>query len=431
MCFKFKSNLKYIAILLSNLSKKDAICLLLKLKKINELDSNSVLVNEKRENFLKLILSQNNINNPDTHPIGLDLSIELYATAAQNVLNIKQLDTVQKSTNSGANINTLSSTTNTISNHFVSSNMNEDKYYKENFEEFAKHILKLPSNKIMPNINGTILHATTDDKSWVRVRLTEQAYKSTNKCYGKSDSNMVMNRIIEQIYKDHPPLLKLCGVAQFSEYIYEFYYTDKHVVQCLLFYQNQKHVENIIFYSNLRKLKEKSNSKLLTLSSILKFYYCYNYTHLDFSLSTAYDLKNLQRMYLYAILFMYKDNMNTSTGDKLNTPMSCLSGNSPSYNIQCKSRNLEPLTEYEIMLLGPHIMKHINAKKGISKKRLNVELKKKQPSLDLRSTSMSFNSLRYGMKHKTYVVSNDRDSKMFSKQGFIGGHNQHEVILYK
>ena len=140
--------------------------------------------------------------------------------------------------------------------------------------------------------------------------------------------------------------------------------------------------------------------------------------------------------------------MDTSKGNKLNTAMSCLSGNMPSLNIRSKSRNLEPLTDYERMLLGPKIMKYIDDnknrkllgpkimknlddKKHINKKILSKKLKKIKPPLDLRSTSMSLFSLEYGMKHKVYKVCSDRDSKMFSKPGLIGGHNQHEVILYK
>ena len=96
--------------------------------------------------------------------------------------------------------------------------------------------------------------------------------------------------------------------------------------------------------------------------------------------------------------------MSTSSGDKLNTPMSCLSGSSPSHNIQSKSRNLEPLTEYEKMLLGPQIMEHIEANKGIKKEILSPLLQNFNPPLDLRSTSMSFHSLEYGMRHKIYKV---------------------------
>ena len=425
MSFKFKTNLKCIALLSSSvLSKKDAVRYLLKLRKLNTLDCNLSLVRENKDSLLKLIISQNNINNPDTHPIGSDLSIELIASGTQKTLNIKQLDPVEEMINDNNNIdNNLSSPDETIK-------------YIESFEYFAKYTLKLSSNKITPNINGTILHGTTDNKSWIRVRLREQTQKSE------------MNSIIEQICKEHPHLLELSGIAQFSKTIYEFYYKDSHASHCLLFFQNQIHVESIIFYSNLKILKSISYSKLLTLSSILKFYYCYNYKNLDFSLITVNDLMNLQRTYLYAIVFMYKDNMDTSKGNKLNTAMSCLSGNMPSLNIRSKSRNLEPLTDYERMLLGPKIMKYIDDnknrkllgpkimknlddKKHINKKILSKKLKKIKPPLDLRSTSMSLFSLEYGMKHKVYKVCSDRDSKMFSKPGLIGGHNQHEVILYK
>lgn len=411
MSFRFKCNLKYIALLLSGaLSKRDAIRYLLKLRKLNTLDSNMDLVKEEKKSLCKLIISQNNINNPDTHPIGSDLSIELNASGTQKTLNIKQLDPID-------DINSASNNSSEINTHTTS------------FEYFANHTLKLPSKKITPNINGTMLHGKTDNKSWIRIRLKKQERISD------------INNIIKQICKNHPPILKLKGIAQFNKYIYEFYYTDNNVFHCLLFFQNQQYVESIIFYSNLKRLKFISESKLLALSGIIKFYYCYNHKNLDFSLNNANDLMNLQRIYLYALVFMYKDNMDTSKGHKLNTALSCLSGNMPALNIKAKSGILEALSEYEKCLLGPEIMEYIehnkinvglnkDKDKGTMDKNELIKLLKKN-NLDLRSTSMSIYSLQYGMRHKIYKVSTDRDSKMFSKPGLIGGYNQHEVVLYK
>ena len=411
MSFRFKCNLKYIALLtVGVLSKTDAIRYLLKLRKLNTLDSNMDLVKEEKDNIWKLIISQNNINNPDTHPIGSDLSIDLNASGTQKTLNIKQLDPLDEII-------------------LTSNNSNETNTHTYSFEYFAKHTLKLPSKKITPNINPTMLHGKTGNKSWVRIRLKRQERISD------------INNIIDQIYQNHPPMLKLKGIAQFNKFVYEFYYTDNNVFHCLLFFQNQPYVENIIFYSNLKRLKFISDSKLLTLSGIVKFYYCYNYKNLDFSLNTANDLMNLQRTYLYALIFMYKDNMDTSKGHKLNTAISCLSGNMPAFNIRAKSGILEALSNYEKCLLGPEIMKYIEDNKiptesnkdkdeGSMNKLELIKLLKKY-DIDLRSTSMSIYSLQYGMRHKIYKVSTDRDSKMFSKPGLIGGYNQHEVVLHK
>ena len=55
--------------------------------------------------------------------------------------------------------------------------------------------------------------------------------------------------------------------------------------------------------------------------------------------------------------------MDTSKGHKLNTAISCLSGNMPAFNIRAKSGILEALSNYEKCLLGPEIMKYIEDNK--------------------------------------------------------------------
>ena len=154
MSHKYKINLKSISLLSSVLSKEDATIFLLKLRKLNKLDPACRLVTEKRENIEKLIFSQNNIDNADTHPIGSDLSIDLYANAAQNVLNIKHLNPVQQLLKKNDNSNGMKSYGN-----------DEKNIYLANFKDFVNNILQMSSDKVVPNINATILHSITNNKS--------------------------------------------------------------------------------------------------------------------------------------------------------------------------------------------------------------------------------------------------------------------------
>lgn len=366
---KFTYNCKLIVNNLYNVSLPKLVKFLLLLRHLNNLPFDNSTRNKCYKKIRHLLASINNLDDGDTHAIGQDLSIDMYSTLAQDILNVKRL--------SVAKINT--------SNSDLS---------PESFEYFVKNTLNLEYKKILPECNGTIIHKFTNDKCWFRLKIL---YKNIDEL--KSIINNLM------------------GYSEFSNYItgmyllcptiIEVYYTSLHKLQpCINFLNSCDSIDSIIFYSNLKTFKDKCECVATKFSNIIKFYYCSMSKELDFVIKNMSQMRTFNRVYLYSVLLLNKDNMNVSNDDFSSAPLSCLSGNNPNKTIKIKSRNIEPLTNYDKNLL---------------------ECK----DADLRDTAISKESLKYNSRHVIHCIDQDRDQKILTNNSLIGGFNLHEIVIKK
>uniref|UniRef100_A0AAU8GCQ5 P47 n=1 Tax=Faxonius propinquus nudivirus TaxID=3139431 RepID=A0AAU8GCQ5_9VIRU len=368
----FNSDLKILIHNIIDLNKTQLVLLYIKLQKLNKLPKTHILKNRYLKIIIRLICSKNNIDDADTHPIGQNLSIDLQSKIAQNILSVKRLEENKPKEN--------------------------NKLETDSFEYFVTNKLKLNYKRIVPNINLIILYGDCEI-NWVRVKF-------------RNSETLTVD--LEDLIKNAPEKTHIINIFKLDNRIIEIYHNDNFLVELLLYLENLEYIQNIIFYSDLRLFKKKVNCPLLIFSNIFKFFYCNFLSISDFIIINTKSLKKINRIFLYTMLFMDKNNLNIS-GEHFNiAPLSCLSGNNPNAAIKKKTNYIEPITDYESTLLGNI---DYNNREEIDKQ------------LDLRNTTMSYESLAYKARHIVYEVTQDRCSRMLNGKMLIGGCNLHEVIL--
>lgn len=350
-----------------DLTLKELVHLLISFRRLNELPINDKIRNYCYKKIIQLIVSINNLDDADTHPIGQDLSIYTYASKAQSVLNVKQL--TEQITDMGI----------------------DD--FSTNFKYFVVNTLKLGYDRIIPPLSGTIIHNTTKNRNWFRLQVTFDDWK-------KNITEML------NVEAFSIGLVEIYIISE-EEQIIEVYYTNNKLQQCMYFLENCAYVKNIIFYSNLKLFKEKCNDTLSVLSNFVKFYYCYSTKEANFNITNTEQLKIFNRIFLNSILLYYKSNINIANTAFTAAPIASLSGNNPSKVIKAKSKMMEPLTSYEQLLL------------------------ENNPDIDLRDTAMSKESITAKNRHAIYGLSQDRDNRIILGQSLVGGVNIHELVIHQ
>lgn len=315
-----------------------------KVKRLNMLEPDDEVRQLWLRKFRALLSSINNLNDADSHPIGLELSIFLYSNSAQKILNVKHLKT--------------SSTL-------------------------------LEQDREIPCIKPTILYSKNTSKpeavNWIRCRI-------------EADSQ-------ETIINELPINLHLKSIYRLSSEIFEFYFHDSNVLECMLYFESSPYVKSIIFYSNCRLFKTISTNPLQTISNTMKFYYCNQCSKIDFTVESIEDMRSLNFYYLLSVLFMYKDNLATNQSDVMTTPLAILSGTNPSRSVSKKAHVFDDLDDY-----------HRN-------------LHPREKKLDSRDTAISELSQAKNSQHRVYELSNDRDTRMLGLGSMLGSRNMHEITI--
>lgn len=213
----------------------------------------------------KIILCQNQINNLDAHPIGIELSNFFNAANAQTILNVKHLNVSQSNTNG-----------------------------------------------MVPSINSIILHQQTKNKTWFRLRCLDvnKVCDNLRRQFMNCETNVLNDEILEVVYTTE----ERSGLAT------ERAHYDKYKT----IFEADDNVSEIIFYSNCRCLIEiEVNNVNLIYSNIFKFYFC----HLFHRLDTTYlqtDILDCIFLQIHCYMLMINQNFNTNNSGNLE-PMSLLS----------------------------------------------------------------------------------------------------------
>lgn len=310
----YSYNLSMFVTLLCDTPLDNLLQILHVLRYVNKLDVKHPRRNRLYKKIVKLIASINNIDGADIHPIGQDLSINMYAKIAQDLLNVKRFGGIK-------NINTNEKTIDVIEQMVLDHN--------------------LIYERLNPEINHVIIHTQTDKKCWFRLKV-----KWENKV---KDVKHLLT---------HPKLSQnLCGFYQLDDEVIELYYNKPNIKinDCIEALNTIPFVVNIIFFSNLRLFKEKCSCQLTKLSNIIKFYYCNVTKQYDFIISSEANIDLFNSIYLYSILLLYKDNLSVSTGNFSPNPIACLAGNGPSRTIKSKTTMMEPQSEYEKILTANNL----------------------------------------------------------------------------
>jgi len=258
--------------------------------------------------IVKLITSCNDLDNADSHPVGQDLSVDMYAKIAQDLLNVKR---------------------------YVAKNKLKDESKLDDVEQYL-HSKKLNTHRIMPILHDNIIHEHTNNKSWFRLKV----------CW----SNRLEN--IKTIIMDAKLSIDLEGICFLSNDVVELYYNKINIklYDYIVAIDGLSFVTNIIFYSNLKLFKSKCQCEYTKLSNILKFYYCCVNKFSDFTISGVGNLETFNRLYLYSTLLLHKNNLGISTDDFSPNPMACLAGNGPGRTVRAKSQKVQKLTEYDKLI---------------------------------------------------------------------------------
>lgn len=362
---KFTFNVSNFVHFICDMKIQFVIQILYVLRHINKLDPHDPRRNRTYRNIVKLICSINNIDDADSHPIGQDLSIAMYAKIAQDLLNVKRFDSSKYAITATTTLDPI--------------------------EEYIVNVAKLSYERIRPQLNDVIIHTHTKEKSWFRLKMNWN-----NKL---EDIKMLANTAA---IGEH-----LEGIALLEDNIIELVYSHHNLklIDYIHVFNAMSIVDEIIFFSNLRLFKAKCECKLTALSNILKFYYCNVSKHANFIVASTEDLELFNKLYLSSVIMLHKDNLSISTDILSPNPIACLAGNGPSRTIRTKAMKIEPLSEYETMILNS------------------------TPEADLRGTSMSRESAKDRSRHVIATISQDRDSRIMHNQSAIAGCNMHELVL--
>ena len=140
-------------------------------------------------------------------------------------------------------------------------------------------------------------------------------------------------------------------------------------------------------------------------SNMLKFYYCYKTNNFNFTVTSMYELHIFQYCYLMCSIFIHSSKFTNVSSFISPNPISGLSYCKPMTKIQPRARAVVELSPYE---------KRYVEENGLEK---------------LTNTAASIESFKNNMKHVTYTMNQDRDSRIFTGYSTIGGVNQSELII--
>ncbi len=316
--------------------------------------------------IIKLLNSQNILNNGDAQPIGQLLSLTSCANKAQNVLNVKRL----KRTNNEEIVNTASP-----------------------LYQYIKNDLCMNNRKIKPIVRDTSLY---ENKTcfWIRIWLNGNDAVSSLK-------NLLSNEQIK---------INLYDIGTVSEVynIVELYYWRKGKTQMLNIIEvlnNLDIVNKIIFCSDLvRMSKQKFIPKAVIYSNMMKFYYAYKTCNLTFVLTKQEDLEIFNYTSILCGILMYGPNFTSTNHTLKSCPLAALSNARPLDSIKINARIVEPVTPYEQL-----IFKEYPEKKT--------------------STAATDSTFENGGRHQVYTISQDRAYRMTGNCPNIGGVNTSEISI--
>lgn len=212
----------------------------------------------------KIIVTQNQICNAETHPIGVLISNHFNAGTAQKILNVKHLSTLtSKNTTQSASINT------------------------------------------------TTLHRKTRNLTWFRLRVICHKTLQLELHQFPHTYNIINTNIAEVVYettKAKTPSIN---------------YENKTFLQYCTVFNASSAVEEIIFFSNCMDLATLSIDKNLVYSNIFKFYFCMLNNKLDTTFMSE-DLSHAWNLQVHAALLQCNLNFNTNRSKSI-SPLGLLS----------------------------------------------------------------------------------------------------------
>ena len=204
--------------------------------------------NENTHKLLKLLcVSVNPLNNNDTHPLGLRISIDIQSEAAQTILNVKRFTK------------------------------------KINVEKPLKR------GPITPKLDITCLfeHPTL---TWVRCELHKS--RRPDEVILKElpfEFYHQFNDTTVEFYFKAKPKNKTLGILQALE--------------------NSDAIKTITFISNCKHIRPEKYAKSLVLSNLIKFYYCYFNNKHTFSASNTSDYHHLIRLFVACSLYLLRSSL--------------------------------------------------------------------------------------------------------------------------
>lgn len=248
--------------------------------------------------FNQLIMSRNNLDDADAHPVGQDLSIFSCAAKSQSALNVKRLNVNNADNRSDGSSALL---------------------------KFVVNELGFKNKCIEPSINDSSIHS--NPITWFRLKLRggpETLFETFKSMY----ASPIVHVGVADVH-----LLYEEGC------ILEIYY-EKGVKksQILLHFEACEFVEKIIFCSELNLLKKVKARPCDIFSNIIKFNYCNKTKNIDFCLTCQDDLLVFHYVYLMSAMLL------TSTSS---SPISGISCSKPMFKSMKNAKELEPITDYE------------------------------------------------------------------------------------
>lgn len=350
------------------------ILTLRKIRELNLLELHDPFALHFYKQIIKLLNSQHPLDNGDIYPMGMILSLVSCADKAQDILNVKRLKKVAVST---------------IEN--VDSELY--KYIKKN--------LGMENRKLKPSIKDTSLHGCTplnDDTYkrlqvfWFRITLDPKALVENLKTL-LLDSNI--NTYLIDI-----------GTISENNGILELYYNKKaNLFKLLTLLNDADEVKEIIFCSDLirmSKIKQLTNADIF--SNMIKFYYIYKTYNLTFMMRNQHDSVMFYFVYSLCVLFMQSPNLTSANSKLAPNPISALSCSNPMFAIKEKTKTLEPITEFEKMVLSENPQK-------------------------LNNTAASPESIQFQARHRVFVINQDRDSRVITGFPQVGGISTGEIVV--
>ncbi|QBB28613.1 P47 [Homarus gammarus nudivirus] len=312
------------------------------------------------KDIYKLISSKNHINDSDTHPIGQDLSIYSCAAKSQDVLNVKRLK--KREVNIGGQSKSVAA--------------------------YIIDTLNYKNESIQPKIKDCSLH--TNDIIWFRLLIKGNLLESFLKIY-----NDLAIETIHDVF-----------ILSEEHNIIEIYFKKKaKLSQLLEFFNENDNVEDIIFCSELQKMKKMKIRQCDIFSNMLKFYYCYKTKNLTFTITRQSHLKIFNYVFLMCSIFIHSTKFTASNSLLTPLPLSSLSYYKPMITAVHKARIVEDISKYE---------KTYVAQMGAE---------------SLPNTASSQEIFKDGKRHKIYSLKQDRDQRMIYGYSTVGGVNHSEVVM--
>ncbi|UVX94867.1 P47 [Callinectes sapidus nudivirus] len=339
---------------------------LLVIKKINR---EQLLHSENRyakvyfKELIRLLNSKNHLDNGDSHPIGQDMSINSCADKSQNVLNVKRLKTNDSETSAKKNTSAL---------------------------QYVMGDLKLKNEKIQPIIKDNTLHKY--EITWFRLILTGDLKTSLKGLY---DEFPTFSSYLHDIH---------ILAEEFN--IVEVYYKKKAKIAPLMnLFNESSYVEEIIFCSELEKVKKLKIRPCDSFSNMIKFYFCCKTKSFTFTITSCEDMKVFHYVYLMCSVFMHASKFTASNTTVSPAPLAGISYSKPMVTSVPKTKMVEDITPFETTYVEEHGLDNIH------------------------NTSATLESYRIKKRHKMYALTQDREKRMVQGISAIGGANQSEIVI--